>query len=120
MRLTNLMQKSKAISLRPFLRTANKIHGQISDDAHHIFDGDLVETFSNRTKEAFAPGPHMDDQNLRMGEESILEVDKLLNGKSDEFDLFEWSKNVIVQATGASLFGTEHPFKEPGIAEAMW
>ncbi|KAK5657862.1 hypothetical protein OQA88_2410 [Cercophora sp. LCS_1] len=120
MRLTNLMQKSKTISLRPFIRTANKIHGQISDDADAIFDGELVETFSNRTKEAFAPGPHMDEQNLRMGVESILEVANLLGGQSGEFNLFEWSKHVIVQATGASLFGTNHPFKETDIAEAMW
>jgi hypothetical protein len=114
------MHKSKAISLRPFLRTANKVHGQISDDAHAIFDGDLVENFSNRTKEALAPGPHMDEQNLRMGEESISEVAELLSGKLDEFDLFEWSKNIIVQATGASLFGSEHPFKDTEIADAMW
>ncbi|KAK4185846.1 cytochrome P450 [Podospora australis] len=120
MRLTNIMQKCKTISLRPFIRTANKIHGQISDDADSIFDGELVEVFSNRTKEAFAPGPHMDEQNLRMGEESIVEVADLLSGKSDEFDLFEWSKHVIVSATGASLFGTDHPFKDPEIAEAMW
>lgn len=120
MRLTNLMQKSKAISLRPFLRTANKIHGQISDDAHATFHGDLVEDFSNRTKEAMAPGPHMDDQNLRMGWESISEVTELLSRKSDEFDLFEWSKNVIVQATGVGLFGSEHPFKDMKVANAMW
>ncbi|KAI0124130.1 cytochrome P450 [Xylariales sp. AK1849] len=117
-RLTNLMQKSKTISLRPFLRTANKIHGNISDDAHATFDGDLVESFSNRTKEALAPGPHMDEQNLRMGEESISEVTQIL--EQGEFQLFDWAKHIIVQATGASLFGSEHPFKDPAIADAMW
>ncbi|KAF7531992.1 hypothetical protein G7054_g8365 [Neopestalotiopsis clavispora] len=120
MRLTNLMQKSKSISLRPFLRTANTIHGQISDHAHVIFDGDLVENFSNRTKEAMAPGPHMDEQNLRTGEEAISEVAELLNSNSDQFDLFEWSRHIIVQATGAGLFGSEHPFKDMKIANAMW
>ncbi|KAI1333952.1 cytochrome P450 [Xylariaceae sp. FL0016] len=119
-RLTNLMQKSKTVSLRPFLRTANKIHGDISDIAHTTFDGDLVEIFSNRTKEALAPGPHMDEQNLRMGEESVHEVSQLLNHEQKEFQLFDWAKRVIVHATGVSLFGSEHPFKDTEIAGAMW
>jgi len=113
-----LIQKSKSLSLRPFLRFATKIHGDISDDAHTLFDGDLVEDFSDRTKEALTPGPYLDQQNLRMGDEALIEVAEILG--QGEIQLFEFSKHIITKATGASLFGTKHPFQDPDIVDAMW
>lgn len=114
------MAKSKVVSVRPFLRSAGRIHGTISEEAYATFDGHLADHFSDRTKDAMAPGPHMDEQNLRMGQESVVEVDALLSGNRKEMKLWEWSKNVIMQAMGVGLFGREHPFKDKEIADAMW
>ncbi|KAK8110180.1 uncharacterized protein PG998_006637 [Apiospora kogelbergensis] len=119
-RITNQLAKSKVVSVRPFLRSAGRIHGTISEEAYATFDGHLADHFSDRTKDAMAPGPHMDEQNLRMGQESVVEVDTLLSGNRKEMKLWEWSKNVIMQAMGVGLFGREHPFKDKEIADAMW
>ena len=117
-RLLGMIQKAKTLSLRPFLRFAVKMHGEISEEAHTAFDGDLVEDFSDRTKETLTPGPYLDQQNLRMGDEALVEVVELL--KLGEMQLFGWSKDIITKATGASLFGTKHPFQDPEVVDAMW
>lgn len=118
-RVANLVAKSKAISLRPFLRHAGKLHGTISDEAYSLFDGDLADYFSKRTKELLTPGPALDDQNLRMAQQSLDEVSEMVK-QEPTIELFEWSKRTVMLATGASLFGAEHPFKNPRTAEAMW
>ncbi|KAL4912844.1 cytochrome P450 [Aspergillus aurantiobrunneus] len=118
-RVANLIAKSEAISLRPFLRHSGKLHGTISDEAYALLDGDLADYFSKRTKELLTPGPALDAQNLRMAQQSLDEVSKLVN-QEPTIELFEWSKRTVMLATGASLFGAEHPFQNPRIAEAMW
>jgi hypothetical protein len=117
-RLLSQVQKSKNLSLRPFLRFATRMHGNISDEAHTLFDGDLVEDFSDRTKETLTPGPYLDQQNLRMGDEALIEVAEML--EQGEIQLFDFSKDIITKATGASLFGSKHPFQDPEIVDAMW
>lgn len=117
-RLMGMIQRAKTLSLRPFLRFAVRMHGNISDEAHTAFDGDLVEDFSDRTKETLTPGPYLDQQNLRMGDEALVEVAELL--RLGEMRLFDWSKDIITKATGASLFGSKHPFQAPEVVEAMW
>ena len=117
-RLLGMIQKAKTLSLRPFLRFAVKMHGNITDGAHTAFDGDLVEDFSDRTKETLTPGPYLDAQNLRMGDEALIEVAELIS--KGEMQLFDWSKDIITKATGASLFGSEHPFQDLEVVDAMW
>ncbi|RDL36335.1 Uncharacterized protein BP5553_05687 [Venustampulla echinocandica] len=117
-RLTHMIQRSKTLSFGPFLQLSSKVHGNVSDEAHALFNGDLLEDFSLRTREALAPGPHLDAQNLRMADQSLIEVTDML--KQGEIQLLEWARHAVVQATGAGLYGVQHPFKDPEIEDAMW
>ncbi|KAI1333956.1 cytochrome P450 [Xylariaceae sp. FL0016] len=114
-RLRHLVQKSKTLSFTPFLKVPSDV---VSRDAHDLFDGALLESFSLRTKEALSPGPHLDMQNLRMGQQLLTHVnDMVLEG---EINLFSWAKHAIVQATGAGLYGAKHPFRDCEVEKALW
>jgi hypothetical protein len=117
-RLTNMIQKSRALSSRPIIRSSNKTHSNTSDEALALFDGDVLENFSHLSKEALAPGLHLDAQILRMGEQSLIEVTDML--KQDSIQLLQWATHATVQATAAGLYGVQHPFKDPEIEHAMW
>ncbi|KAH8196665.1 hypothetical protein TruAng_009162 [Truncatella angustata] len=104
--------------LRPFLRTENKIHSNVSDEAHTLFDGELLEAFRLRTKKALAPGTSLDMLSLRIGEESLREISNML--RRDETGLLAWAKHAVVEITSIALFGVQHPFKDPDIVDAMW
>ncbi|KAK8867688.1 cytochrome P450 [Apiospora arundinis] len=114
-RIRQLVQKSKALSFTPFLKIPANV---IGSEAHALFDGALLESFSHRTKEALTPGPHLDVQNLRMGQQILLHVTEMV--QEDHVDLFEWAKHSIVQATAAGLYGAHHPFRDCRVQNALW
>jgi hypothetical protein len=114
-RLTQIIQRSKTLSFRPFLQVSNKV---VSDETHALFNGELLESFSTLTKETLTPGPHLDVQNLRMGDVLVSEIDELV--KQNDFQMLEWAKHAIVQATSAGLYGVGHPFKDPEVENALW
>ena len=114
-RLTQLVQKSKSLSFTPFLKVPADA---VSSEAHALFDGPLLDKFSLGTKEALAPGPHLDAQNLRMGEQLLVHVTDLT--KQEEINLFEWAKHAIVQATAVGLYGAAHPFLNREVEDALW
>ncbi|KAK5657866.1 hypothetical protein OQA88_2414 [Cercophora sp. LCS_1] len=114
-RLAHLVQKSKSLSFTPFLKVPRDA---VSGEAHALFDGALLDKFSTGTKEALAPGPHLDAQNLRMGRQLLVHATELV--QRDEVKLFEWAKHTIVQATAAGLYGVHHPFREQTVEDALW
>jgi hypothetical protein len=117
-RLTNIIQKSRAISSRPIIRTSNRNHSNTSDEAHALFDGEVLENFSHISKEALSPSLHLDAQNLRMAAQTVDEVSKLL--RNDQIQLLDWVTHATVQSTAAGLYGAKHPFKDPATEDAMW
>lgn len=118
-RLTHMVQRSsKTLSFAPFLQVSHRVHGNLTDDANELFNDDVLDNFSVSTRDTLAPGPHLDAQNLRMGDQSLIEVTELL--KLDEIPLLGWSKHVIMQATSAGLYGVRNPFNDPEVADAMW
>ncbi|KAI0124118.1 cytochrome P450 [Xylariales sp. AK1849] len=118
-RLLNVMQKSKTLSVKPILQNANRIHSSASSEGNALFDGDLLEDFRVRTREALAPGLHLDEQNLRMGNQSVIEVTGIL-GRQGPIELLDWVKHVILQGTSAGFYGMRHPFRDPEMEIAMW
>ncbi|KAH6649106.1 cytochrome P450 [Truncatella angustata] len=118
-RLLNVMQKSKTLSVGPILQSANSIHSGASTEGNALFDGEVLEGFRDRTREALAPGLHLDEQNLRMGTQSINEVTKIVE-LQDEIELLDWVKHVILQGTSAGFYGMQHPFRDPEMETAMW
>jgi hypothetical protein len=119
-RLTHLVQRaSKTLSFSPFLQVSHRVHGDLTDEGNARFNDEVLESFSASTRETLAPGPHLDAQNLRMGDQSLVEVTGLLENH-DEIPLLGWSKHVIMQATSAGLYGVRNPFNDPAVADAMW
>ncbi|KAH6893370.1 cytochrome P450 [Thelonectria olida] len=124
-RLIPLIQKaSKTLSFRPFIQTSTKIMGDASDETYDLFGGALLETFSNAMRSSLAPGPHLDEQNMRMGRRALVEIDSLVeptNGAaSKQISLLQWTRHAIVQASSCGVFGQEHPFCDPKVEEAFW
>lgn len=119
-RLTHITQRTKTLSFDPLLQLASRVHGDISDDAYKQFGGDLLKNLNLRTREALTPGPHLDAQNSRMGNQSLAEVEDIVKQEKTELDLFRWAKHAIVQATAAGLYGVQHPFRDTRVADAMW
>jgi len=113
-----LVQKTKTLSFAPLIEGGTKLHGAVSKETCDLFDQDVLETLRARTKEILAPGPHLDAQNLRMANESLIQVNDMLN--KSHVDLFAWARHAIVQATGAGLYGVQHPFRDPEVEDALW
>ncbi|KAI8960547.1 cytochrome P450 [Daldinia sp. FL1419] len=122
LRLMPLIQKaSKTISFRPFIEiSAQKIAGNTYAGAK-LFDGPLVDDFDHILKKTLAPGPWLDEQNLRTGQVAVAHVDDLVNGgKGKRMWLQEWARHVIVQASSSGVFGKEHPFLDPVVEGKFW
>ncbi|KAI1333954.1 cytochrome P450 [Xylariaceae sp. FL0016] len=118
-RLLNLMQKSKSLSVQPILQAANRIHSGASNDAHALFEHQY-EDFRVRTREALSPGPHLDQQSLRMGKQSVIELDRILEEPGPEIELLAWVKHVVLQGVSAGFYGMQHPFRDSEMEQAMW
>ncbi|RDW86488.1 cytochrome P450 [Aspergillus mulundensis] len=117
-RITQLAQKAKTLTFTPLLKTHNKIHARLSDQADALFHDDLLEKYAHSTKQTLAPGPALNEQNLRMGNQALAELGILLN-RGGEVGLLEWAQHAVVQATAAGLYGVEHPLKDPEVEKAM-
>ncbi|KAF7531988.1 hypothetical protein G7054_g8363 [Neopestalotiopsis clavispora] len=117
-RLHNAIQRARTLSTKPFLRNENKIHATVTEEAHALFDGQVLEAFSLRTKNALAPGPSLDNIGLCAAEEAARQVSLLL--KQDRFDMLVWTRHVAVQITSRAMFGEHHPFRNAEIVDAMW
>ncbi|KAF5022686.1 hypothetical protein F66182_5234 [Fusarium sp. NRRL 66182] len=123
-RLTSIIQKaSRTVSFRPFMQTAAKKMGDANPGTYKAFGTDWTDDFSHCHKRSLAPGPRLDEQNLRMVERALVDVDALLgsgkDGVSNVF-LLEWTRFAVVQASACGIFGVEHPFRDPKIDEAFW
>ncbi|KAL4912839.1 cytochrome P450 [Aspergillus aurantiobrunneus] len=90
----------------------------MSEEATRLFRGDILDSWSHSAKQALSPGSALDAQNLRMGNQGLVEVTDLL--KQGEIELLAWTKHAVVQATASGLYGLRHPLKDPEIKEAMW
>ena len=117
-RLTPVIQRTKTLSFRPFMQKATKIFGDATDETHALFGGDLVDDISIGMRDALAPGPALDDQNLRMAGRTIVDIEELKHSK--EVNLMEWCRRTIVQATSCGVFGQQHPFLDPEVEAAFW
>lgn len=117
-RLTNPIQKTRTLSVNPFLRNEAKVHAGISKEAHALFDGEVFEAFRVRTRKALAPGPALDDLSMRLGKATLREIEKL--SKQDTIGLLEWTQHVVVQVTSTTMFGEQHPFLDLDLVKSMW
>ncbi|KAI6749636.1 hypothetical protein HG530_015050 [Fusarium avenaceum] len=123
-RLIPVIQKaSKTLSFRPFMQTAAKLMGGAKPETFEVFGTEWVDTFSHAHKHSLAPGPSLDEQNLRMGDRALIDIEQLLPKEKDgvsKVRLCEWSRYTVVQASACGIFGVEHPFRDPKIDKAFW
>ncbi|KAF3063880.1 Cholesterol 7-alpha-monooxygenase [Daldinia childiae] len=122
LRLVPLIQKaSKTLSFRPFHKTSiQKISGCSAAGAN-LFDGSLTDDYDRILRTTLAPGPWLDEQNLRMGHSSAAQIDAMIkDGEEKKILLLEWARHIIVQASSCGIFGQEHPFLDPEVEKAFW
>ncbi|KAL3418727.1 hypothetical protein PVAG01_10443 [Phlyctema vagabunda] len=118
-----MIQKQKTLSFRPFLQITAWKHGDATEDTYHKFGGDLGDDLSRYIRLSLAPGPHLDEQNLRMGKRLILEFEDLLNARGSgraQMYLLEWSRRAVVQASSCGVYGEQHPFLDPEVEKSLW
>ena len=100
--------------------------GGASDETNNIFGGPhLVTDFSNAMRLSLSPGQHLDEQNERMGNRALFDVDALVDASSSKSQghdvrLLEWSRHVVTQASSCGVYGTKHPFLDLDVEEAFW
>lgn len=118
-RLNAFIQKnSKSLSFRPFIKVTVKAFGDASPETDKLFEGALLDDFSHAMKNGLAPGPQLDEQNLRMGIAAVRHVDELV--EKEEIVLIKWVDDAIVQATSAGVYGKNHPYTDPKVVAAFW
>lgn len=72
---------------------------------------------------SLAPGPHLDELNLRMGKRVLVDIDALLNANTDRGQqtyLLEWARHAVIQASSCAVYGEKHPFLDPEVEKAYW
>ncbi|KAF7514485.1 hypothetical protein G7054_g15275 [Neopestalotiopsis clavispora] len=113
-RLMPFIQKSaRTVSFKPFMQTAVRSHGGASDHAYEIFgDGAFLDKYSHGS-------PHLDEQNLRMGNRVMVDIEALLSGEK-QFFLLEWVRHAVVQASSCGVYGANHPFVRREVEDAYW
>jgi hypothetical protein len=123
-RLIPLIQKtSKTLSFRPFMQTAAKLMGDAKPETYEVFGTEWVDSFSHAHKNGLATGPFLDEQNLRMGDRALIDIEQLLPKDTDgvsKVNLLEWAQYAVVQASACGIFGVEHPFLDPKVDQAFW
>lgn len=87
-----------------------RLWGGASDETHDIFGGPhLITDFSHAMKLSLAPGPHLDEQNERMGNRALVDIDDLLNTsrleqQGRQIKLLEWARHAVVRCSGIELW----------------
>ncbi|KAM0325158.1 hypothetical protein ACHAQA_007697 [Verticillium albo-atrum] len=112
------IQKSKGLSFRPFLKTSAKRFGGASVVTQELYTEAFADGFGQVMKTTLAPGPHLDEQNLRMGAEAVIQVNKLAEMKA--VYLREWIKHTILHASSYAIYGDGHPYRTPEMKDAFW
>jgi hypothetical protein len=99
--------------------------GDASDETNEAFGGPLVEDFSHAMRMSLATGPALDEQNKRMAERALLDIDILVSSSGSKTDgsqimLLDWARHVVTQASSCGVYGNEHPFLNPEVEQAFW
>ncbi|KAH0027772.1 cytochrome P450, partial [Aureobasidium melanogenum] len=118
-------RQSKTLSFRPMIQHVARRWGDASDETNEAFGGPLVEDFSQAMRMSLAPGPALDEQNKRMAERALLDIDALVSSSCSKTDgskimLLDWARHVVTQASSCGVYGNEHPFLDPKVEQAFW
>lgn len=116
--IPSIQKSSKTLSFRPFIQTSAKRFGGASVATQDLHTEAFVDDFGQVMKTTLAPGPHLDEQNLRMGEEAVIQVNELAEMK--EVYLMEWTKHTILHASSYAIYGDGHPYSTPEVKDAFW
>lgn len=118
-----IQRQAKTLSFRPFSQMAVKKYSDCSDRTFDLQGGWMGEEEHSATRVALAPGPGLDDQNLRMGNETLDQFENLAKGTEGDGKtiwLLEWVREVIMQASSTGVFGANHPFRDPKVGASFW
>ncbi len=82
------------------------------------FHSDTVRAISI----ALGPGTALEHTTSEMLSGALQFLDfRNASSKSEEFDLFSWTRNLLTQASTGALYGAEHnPFHDPALEAGLW
>ncbi|KAG5928684.1 hypothetical protein E4U42_000162 [Claviceps africana] len=119
-----IQRQSKSLSFRPFLQVTARKFGDASDVTYEIFGGDMPERLSRAVRSLLLPGQHLDEQNLRMGNRVLVELNNLMANinmsRPRSINLLEWTRHLVVQASSCGVYGNYHPLLNPKVEQAFW
>lgn len=115
-----IQKNSKTLSFRPFSQLVAKNFGNASDEAHRLYGTSMNDDIHRSDRLSLAPGPYLDEQNLRMGDQVLVELDQLLNSPRKSIQLLEWVRHAVVQASSCGVWGTQHPYLDPEVEKTYW
>lgn len=98
--------------------------GDASDKTDAIFaETHLATDFSRAMAVSLMPGPHLDEQNLRMANRALIDVKELMDAASTsslDIGLLNWTRHAAMQASSCGVYGNNHPFVDADVASAFW
>ncbi|KAH0332864.1 cytochrome P450, partial [Aureobasidium melanogenum] len=121
--LPAIQRQSKTLSFRPMMQHVARRWGDASDETNRAFGGPLLEDFSHAMRMSLAPGPLLDEQNKRMAERALSDIDALASSSKTEGSkimLLAWARHVVTQASSCGVYGNEHPLIDPEVEQAFW
>ncbi|QDS68831.1 hypothetical protein FKW77_006554 [Venturia effusa] len=119
--LIPLVQRhSKTLSFTPFQKVVARDVSGCGTLTVGLHDDELfMRDFMRATREALAPGVHLDYQNRR----AVVSLEEMLGGMGGEggrLRLYEWVKHVITVASSDGVYGRRNPFRDEGVEKAFW
>lgn len=119
-----IQRSSRTLSFKPFIKTATRTHSNVTDETYHLYNTNgFLDDLSHVVQNSLAPGPRLDEQNMRTGNRVVVDVDALLDdtsGQPRQVMLLHWVRHAIVQASSCGVYGQNHPFLRPEVEEAYW
>ena len=120
--MPGIQRAAKTLSFSPFIRIAVRTLTNPTPETFERFSLEAINRFNHATRTSLTPGPYLDQQNLKMGQQAIVELDELVAAgqQREPVMLLEWSKKVAMEASSHGLFGKNHPYRDPKVQEAFW
>lgn len=81
-----------------------------------------MREFQKTMRDALAPGPDLDYQNLRTNNSFMDLLENAFKADSHlvQVDLYDWLRHMVTVAAGDGIFGSRNPLQAADIEKAFW
>ncbi|KAI0149561.1 cytochrome P450 [Xylariaceae sp. FL1272] len=113
----------RTLSFAPFSAGAGKILGMSKQSLDIMYQGLTDDDGYNtswvrRMTQILGPGAALDTISKRTVELFVEDLQSLLTMENKEIGFWEWTRQLIINATSESIYGPQNPLREPKVREA--